>query len=154
MPGQPQLGTNPLGVGINCTPVTLASAGLPNNLVIGMGDSFTVSTQVVLDGLLANAALSIPLNYSAEFFYEGMGSAAGEGSLAPAATGSTAAHAPGPLAGQRNFVITSTPTTPGAQGMTPGVYEVSVVVTFTGPGGPWPITCFATGPVIQVSAVV
>lgn len=154
MPGQPQLGTSPLGIGIDCSPISLTSSGLPNTLVIGTGDNFTVSTRVVLDGLLANATLSVPLNYRAEFFYEGMGSAAGEGTLAPASTGTTAGHAAGPGPGQRNFVITSAPTTPGGQGMTPGVYELSVVVTFSGPGGPWPVTCFANGPVIQVSNLV
>lgn len=152
MPGQPQLGSNPF-IGIDCTPLTINSSGLPDNLVIGTADPFTAATRVTLNGLFANAILNVPLQFRAEFAYEGMGATATEGVLAPATTGTTAGHVPGPLPGQRNFLITTIPTTPAAQGMTPGVYELSVVVTFTGPGGPWPITCFGTGPVIQVAQV-
>ena len=138
MPGQPQLGTNPI-LGIDCTNFVVTDPNDPlgpSNLIIPANNVFDVSVQFNLGGLLAGWLVATTVPYTVTYFFEGMGGAP-EGTL-----GSVPGNTVG---GQTAYGPAET--TLSASLPTAGIYRLTAVVGFGGP----PVTAFTEGPMIQIS---
>jgi len=139
MPGQPELFTNNVFIGINCTTVNVEDPnGTPSNLIIQSSDPFNVWMTFDLQGTFALWIASLNVPYTISYFYEGVGGAA-DGLLA------TVNH--NTILGQTHYDKPETLATIPAGTLAPGLYNLTTVVSF---GGSPPMTAFESGPMIQV----
>lgn len=139
MPGQPELNSNPF-ISVGCNVLNIEDpAGTPSDLIIQANQPFDVWTKFELAGTFANWFTSLPISYSVEYFFEQKGGN-NDGSLASVGPKNT-------IGGQLVYGKAETQATVPANKLTPGLYEISVVVNFNGTP---PMTAFADGPVIQV----
>lgn len=137
MPGQPQLGTNPI-LGIDCNAFVVADPADPlgpSNLIIPAGTPFEVAARFQLGGLLAPWLVATTVPYTVTYYFEGMGGAP-EGTLGTKADNTSA--------GKLIYAGADTKFT-GALG-TPGTYRLTAVVSLSGP----PVSAFIEGPMIQI----
>lgn len=156
MPGQPQLGTSTYAIGLDIVGGLNVTAGAtPSVLVIQSNQQFALNLKVDFGGTLA-AALVQNMTYSAQFYYESLGPGP-DGTLAPPANGPTSGAVLNGAVWE--LPITTTPTTPATQGMSPTapgqpprLYNLSAVVTFALGSSTVPINCFIEGPIIEVTA--
>lgn len=137
MPGQPQLGSNPI-LGIDCNAFVIADPADPlgpSNLIIPAGVNFEVAARFQLGGLLAGWLVGTTVPFTVTYYYEGMG-AAPEGTLGTKAGNTTGAK----------LVYDGTDTKFVGNLATPGTYRLMAVVSLSGP----PVSAFIEGPMIQI----
>ena len=146
MPGEPQLGSNPV-FGIDCTSLqVLDPAGQASHLIIRSLDAFRIDLTFQFDGTFAPAILNpvpplVPPFFRARIFYSGLGGAP-DGTLYDSGSVPTA-PAPAPASGVITYLRNCPIPVPH---LTAGLYTLTAVVELIG----YPATAHLIGPVIQI----
>ena len=145
MSGQPAPGSNPW-LCMDCTSLSVAEPGLPPVLIINQNQPFELSTDFNFSGTMALGLIwlmaGVPGNdFNVEYFYEGIGAAAPEGSFGVVPLVATA--------GVLNYGAPNTTLTVPANTVPAGTYKLTCVVTMQAPLFGW-LTGFYEGDIIQI----